>query len=151
MTRSRHARPDNEACRPRPMASRLVSAASLAVILAGAAAAWVLGPPTPGHRQAVLFAAAVCLSGSLLGWLVGVLSSRTAAGLVSGPLAALGLRLFPALAALGWLQAEGHDLRAAGADRLLVFFYLAALAADLMRIIMGLGSRPSRPRGDGAI
>lgn len=132
-------------------AARLVSLASPAVILAGAAAAWFLGPATAGHRHAVLFAAAVCLAGSIVAWTVGLRSSRSAAGRVSVPLAALGLRLFPALAALAWLQAAGADLRAAGADRLLVFFYLAALAVDLVLIIMDAVVRPVRPRGDEAI
>lgn len=132
-------------------AARLVSLASPAVILVGATAAWFLGPATAGHRHAVLFAAAVCLTGSIVAWTVGLGSSRSAAGRVSVPLAALGLRLFPALAGLGWLQAAGADLRASGADRLLVFFYLAALAADLVLIIMGAIGRPVRPRGDEAI
>lgn len=131
--------------------SHVVSLAGPAAILAAAAAAWMIGPVAPSHRQAVSFAALVCLGGNLLAWLAGLRRATSAAGRVTASLAGLGLRLFPALAALGWLQTSGADLRAAGADRLLVFFYLAALAVDLGRIMMERRREPRSPGSHGAI
>jgi hypothetical protein len=52
----------------------------------------------------------------------------------------VGLRIFPALVALGWLQTPaGSRLREAGAGEMLLAFYLAVLAADVILNIMGSG------------
>lgn len=119
----------------------------VAAIALTASAAWLIGPDLPDRRQALLFAAATCLLGNLAAWAIGLCPAGTAAGRAALPLAAVALRLAPALVALGWLQAGGARLRAAGAGELLVAFYLAALGADVARIIIrGRNSGP-RPRG----
>lgn len=130
---------------------RLGPLIALPAILAAALAAVVFGPGDAGHRQAVLFAATVCLAGSLGAWLVGRQPASTPAGRVTTALAAISLRLFPALVALAWLQTGGAELRAAGGGELLVFFYLAALAADLIRTIMGGSRVAQRPGPDEVI
>jgi hypothetical protein len=124
---------------------------ALPAILAAAAMSLAFGPDDPHHRRAVLFAATVCLGGSLAAWLVGLWQSTTPAGRVTASLAALALRLFPALVALAWLQTAGAELRAAGAGELLVFFYLTALAVDLVRTIMKASGKAPRPGSDEAI
>jgi len=122
-------------------------AAALAAIAVAACIAWLVGPDTPDHRQALVFAAATCLLGSIGAWASGLRSAGTAAGRAAAPLAAMALRLAPALVALAWLQAGGEKLRAAGAGEMLVVFYLAALGADLARIIIGGRNSGPRPRG----
>ena len=106
------------------------------------------GSGRPGHGRAVGFAATVCLTGAVAGWMVTVRPALTPMGRVTASLASLSLRLFPALMALGWLQAGGRDLRAAGAADLLVIFYLAMLAAEIVRTII-MSSRESRSRPGG--
>jgi len=124
---------------------------AVAAIALAAAAAWLVGPDTPDRRHALLFAAATCLLGTALAWAVGLRPPGTAAGRAALPLAAMALRLAPSLVSLAWLQAGGAPLRAAGAGEMLVFFYLAALGADLARIIIeGRNSGP-RPRGGGGV
>jgi len=125
-----------------------VTVAALAIAAGGA---WLVGPGTPDRRQAVVFAAGICLLGSFGAWAVGLRPAATAAGRAARPLAAMALRLGPALAALGWLQAEGSRLRAAGAGELLVVFYLAALGADITRIMIGGRNSGPRPRGEGGV
>ena len=96
-----------------------LSLASLAipvtVIAVAALLATAAGSGRPGHGRAVGFAATVCLTGAVAGWMVTVRPALTPMGRVTASLASLSLRLFPALMALGWLQAGGTDLRAAGA------------------------------------
>ncbi|MGI9178869.1 MAG: hypothetical protein ACR2IT_13560 [Pirellulales bacterium] len=132
-------------------ASRLGPLIALPVILAAAVAAVACGPGDAGHRQAVLFAATVCLAGSLGAWLVGRQPATTPAGRVTSALAAMALRLFPALVALAWLQTGGAAIRAAGGGELLVFFYLAALAADLVQTIVVSSRVAQRPGTDKVI
>lgn len=112
-----------------------------AVVLAAAAAvAWALGGDRPGRHEAVGFAVAACLVGLLGGWAAAQWRGGTPAARVSATLAVVGLRLFPALAALGWLQTPGGSrLREAGAGEMLLAFYLAVLAADVILNIMGTG------------
>jgi hypothetical protein len=116
-----------------------------------ATAAWFFGPHTPDRRQAILFAAATCLTGSVGAWAVGLRPTGTAAGKAALPLAAMALRLAPALAALAWLPTGGARLRAAGAGEILVACYLAALGADVARIIIGRRNSITRPRGGGGV
>jgi len=131
------------------------SAAGLAVTLAAlalaGAVAWLIGPDTPDRLEALAFAATACLFGSVAAWAVGLRPAGTAATRAALPLAALALRLTPALLALGWLQSGGARLRAAGAGELLVAFYLAALGADLARIIIGTRNSGPRPRGGAGV
>lgn len=125
--------------------------AAPATVLVAAAVAWGLDHETPDRRRAIVFAAGTCLVGGLAGWLVGLRPARSAAERVSTAVATITLRLLPALAGLAWLQARGAEIRAAGGGELLLLFYLAALAADLARIIM-VGSRGGRsPGADRAI
>ncbi len=118
-----------------------------AVVLTAAAAALASGPASPDQTRAIGFAAGVCLAGAFAAWFVTLVPATSAAGRVAAPLAAVSLRIFPALVALGWLQARGSGLRAAGADRFLVGFYLAMLAAEVIRAIIE-GRRGARSRGN---
>jgi hypothetical protein len=126
-------------------------AAAVAAIAIAAGLAWMIGPDDPDRGQALVFAATTCLAGSVAAGAVGLRPAETAAGRAALPLAAMGLRLAPALVALAWLQAGGAKLRAAGAGELLVVFYLAALGADLARIIIGMRNSGRRPRGGGGV
>ncbi len=116
-------------------------------VAVAALAALAVGPATPGRRRAIAFAAAVCTVGSLAGWAAGRRARATPAGRVTAALAAMGLRLGPALVALGWLQSAGGPLAADGADGYLVIFYLATLAAEVIRTIMN-ERRGARRRRD---
>lgn len=106
------------------------------VIGVAATVVWLAGPQGPGRHRAVLVAAGVCLAGTAAAWFVGLRPATTAAGRAALPLAATALRLAPALALLAWLQTHGADLRAVGTGELLLGFYLAGLAADVIRIII---------------
>ena len=77
------------------------------VIAVAALLATAAGSGRPGHGRAVGFAATVCLTGAVAGWMVTVRPALTPMGRVTASLASLSLRLFPALMALGWLQAGG--------------------------------------------
>jgi len=125
--------------------------ASMLALLAVAGAAAALGPDRPDYRRAVVFAAAVCLTGCLGAWLVALRPAVTPAGRVAASLSVTALRIFPALLALGWLQAGGAALRDAGGGELLAVFYLAALAADLGRTIMDSRGPARARRRDDAI
>jgi hypothetical protein len=111
-----------------------------AVLAVAAAVARALGGDHPGRNEALGFAAAACVAGLLGGWAAAQWRGATPAARVSATLAAVGLRIFPALAALGWLQTPaGSRLREAGAGEMLLVFYLAVLAADVILNIMGSG------------
>jgi hypothetical protein len=124
----------------------LCGTAALAVVLAGVSSlAIATGGKEPRLGEAVGFAAAVCLFGAFGGWIVARWPARNPAIAVAKGLGAVTLRIFLPLVALGWLQSGGGWLRAAGADRFLLFFYLALLATDIVLHIIGsrnsLGSR----------
>jgi len=125
--------------------------AAVAAIALAAGIAWLVGPDEPSRRQALVFAAATCLVGSIAAWAISLWPAGTTAGRAVLPLAAMGLRLAPALVALAWLQSGGDRLRSAGAGELLVVCYLAALGADLARIIIGRRNSGPRPRGGGGV
>lgn len=116
------------------------------VVFLAASVALGSGAASPERTRAIGFAAAICFAGAFAAWLVTLLPVSSAAGRVAAALAAVSLRIFPALLALGWLQARGADLRAAGADRFLVGFYLSMLAAEVIRAIMEGSSRDRKPR-----
>jgi hypothetical protein len=115
-----------------------VGTAVLAGVLGGAAGlALLVGGGRPRWSEAVGFAAAVCLVGALGGWIVARWpTTKPAIGVAKG-LGAVTLRIFLPLAALGWLQTGGRGVREAGADRLLLIFYLALLATDILLHIIG--------------
>lgn len=110
-----------------------------------------IGPDEPQRTAAIAFAAAVCLAGTVGAWLAASRPTDTAIARTVVPLSAMAMRLVPALAALAWLQTAGAAMRAAGAGRLLVIFYLATLAVDVIRTIIGRGNPDRRPRGDGGV
>jgi len=118
----------------------------LGVVAVLAVAAIVASPATPGRGQAVAFAAGVCGLGCAAAWAVGQIRSTSPAGRVTAPLAATSLRLAPALVALAWLQTGGRALADAGAGEFLVGLYLAALAAEVIRMIIN-GRAGARRRG----
>ena len=120
----------------------LGGAALTAVLAAAAGLAWAAG----ADPRAIAFAAAVCLVGAVGAWLLARWPTATPSMGVAKGLGAVSLRIFLPLAALGWLQAGGGELRAAGADRLLLIFYLSLLATDILLHIMG-GRNQRRDRG----
>ena len=115
----------------------------LAAAVGGAIA--ILGASPPQIR-AIALAAGVAGGGAIAGWLVARWGRGKAAGLaVAGGLAATLMRLFPVLVALGWVVSRNEGVGEGRADILLVFFYLALLATDvLLNIIGGAETRPSR-------
>ena len=116
------------------------AAVLLAVLAACSVAALAAGGGRPLWTEAVGFAAAVALAGSQAAWLLGRLPIRDPAAAVSGGLGGVAVRIRPPLAALVWLRERAPALAAAGADRLLLVFYLALLATDVLLNIIG---RPS--------
>ncbi len=121
----------------RSRAPGLFSAAGVIALAAVTAFFW--GWTSPERLRAIAFAAAVSLGGAVGAWFAGLWPATTPAGRVTASLATVALRIFPALVALAWLQAGGAELRAAGAGELLVIFYLAALAVEVIRTIMNRG------------
>ncbi len=129
---------------PVAMPSLTAPATTLTVVALAAGVALVRGGG-PGHPQAVAFAAGVCVAGGIAGWLVCLRPAVSASTRVAAVLGTVAVRILPALLGLAWLQKDGGELRTAGAGGLLVAFYLAALAADLIRTILesrGGGSGP---------
>lgn len=108
----------------------LVILLAVAGLAAGAALAW--GAGRPRWPAAVAFALAACLPGAVIGWGLARVPAEDPARAVAGALASIGLRILPPLAALGWLSTDGEHLREAGAAGLLVAFYLALWATDLL-------------------
>ena len=107
-----------------------------------AAVALAVGPDRPGWRSAIAFAAASCLPGALVAWIVTRLPIAAPAVAVAAPLAAITLRIMPPLIALAWLSAPQNTPVDAGAAPLLVGFYLALLASDILLHIMVRQSHP---------
>lgn len=126
---------------PKPLSElgwTVVGAAVLAGVLAVASGLAIAGGGQhPRSGEAVAFAAMICLVGALGGWTTARWPTANPAIGVAKGLGAVALRIFLPLAALGWLQSGGGELREAGADRLLLFFYLALLATDILLHIMG--------------
>lgn len=113
------------------------AAALVAVAAIVAAVILASGDRQPGRVQAVAFAAGICLAGGLGGWLAGRLRPVEPAVAVGAGLAAVSLRFFPALLAVGWLQVAGGRLAERGAATWILVFYLAVLATDILLHIMG--------------
>lgn len=121
-------------------------AALLAVAAATATIATAWCSDRPGWPQAVGFAAAVCLPGSLLAWAVARMPSADPARAVAASLAAILLRLVPPLVGLAWLSTGPRTTSTAERGGLLVVFYLALLATDIVLHMMGIRSGSRRPR-----
>lgn len=120
----------------------LTGAAILMAVLAGAAGvALAVGDGGPGRRRAIGFAAVICLVTSLGGWLAGRAAPADPARAVALGMGAVGLRIFPLLVALGWLQVAGGGLRTEGAAEWMLVFYLILLATDILLHIIGARSR----------
>lgn len=115
------------------------------VLAVGTTLAIAFGGGGPAWKAAVWFATGVSLVGSLGGWLLARWPTVNPASGVAKGLGAMVLRMFLPLAALAWLQSGGRELREAGADKLLLIFYLALLATDIFLHIMG--GRNSRGNG----
>ena len=129
--------------RPSELGWTLIGTVTLATVLAAATGlAIATGGDQPRLGEAVGFAAAVCLVGSFGGWLIARWPATNPANGVAKGLGAVTLRIFLPLAALGWLQSEDNGLREAGADRFLLFFYLALLATDILLHIIGSRNLP---------
>ena len=131
---------------PAPRGGLVGSLVLLAILAVAAVAALVVGPRGPRRMEAVAFAAAVAGTGSVAGWLVSRRQASSPAAAVGGGLAATALRLAPPLAGLAWLSTGGGEVRRAGADWLLVVFYLALLAASIFLDIIGGRFATPRPR-----
>ena len=126
---------------------RVGASVLLAVLAASAAVALAVGGGRSRWSEAVGFAAAVALAGSQAAWLIARLRPRDPAAAVSGGLGAVAVRILPPLMALVWLREADPGLAEAGADRLLLVFYLVLLATDiLLNIIGGPKPAPSGPR-----
>lgn len=123
-----------------------LGAAILVAVLASATAvAWWLRGPEPGGPQAIGFAAAVCLTGGLGGWLLARQPQRTPAAAVAGGLAAITVRIMLPLATLAWLQVTDGPLTGAGAATLVLVFYLVMLATDIvLHVTAGRVTRAAR-------
>jgi len=123
---------------PRDRVWTVTGAAILcAVVAGGATAAVAAGDRGPDRVRAILFAALVCLVAGLGGWFTGRLRPASPAHAVGAGLAAVGLRFFPALLAVAWLQGAGGGLAEHGGGEWLLVFYLAVLATDILLHIMG--------------
>jgi hypothetical protein len=107
-----------------------------AILVVGSGIAVGCGWTSTDRLRAIAFAATVCFTGACAAWCVGLWPATTPSARVTASLGTVALRIFPALFALGWLEVAGADLRAAGAGELLAFFYLAVLAAEVIRTIM---------------
>lgn len=91
---------------------------------------WAAGEPL--RMRAVAVAAVASGAGAFGGWCASRWGrGRTPAQAVSAGLAATVARLAPTLTALAWVT-NRPDLRRSGAGGLLVIFYLALLATDLL-------------------
>lgn len=125
----------------RPADRRRLPLSGLAILLGIAilavVVALVVGAGRPRWPAAVGFAMAACLPGAVLGWVLGRLPTKDPARAVANSLASVTLRILPPLVALGWLSSTGQSLREAGAGGLLVAFYLALLATDLLLHVAG--------------
>jgi hypothetical protein len=117
-----------------------------AVLATAVVIALAAGDGTPSSRRAVAFAAAVCGGGAVAGWLISRWPCRTPATKVAAGLGAMVFRLAAPLVALAWLQTGGRALHASGADHLLVGFYLALLATDILLNIL-LAEKRTASRG----
>jgi len=111
-----------------------------------AVAAIVIGD-RPGFVGALGFAILFTLPSCLAGWILAQPRARGAARSVARPLAAVAVRILPPLAALSLLTSQqAAALRAAGAGPMIVGFYLAMLATDILLHIMMGRSHTDRPR-----
>lgn len=113
-----------------------VGAFLVAVATAGGAAI-TAGDRRPESLEAIAFAAGISLAGGLSGWLLERSRPRAAGHAIAAALGAVCLRVFPALAALAWLQGAGGRLRENGAAGWLLVFYLTTLATDIFLHIIG--------------
>ena len=111
-----------------------------------AAIALAIGAGPAGLSVAVAFAAAICLPGSLAAWIVARVPTPIPARAVAASLAAMALRIIPPLVGLAWLSSGGQGSFPTGIGGLLVVFYLALLATDLLLHIMASGRSHRRPK-----
>lgn len=120
-----------------PAWTAIGAATLVAVVAGGVTAALAVGDRGPDRVRAILFAGLVCLVAGLGGWFAGRLRPSSPARVVAAALAAVGIRFFPALLAVAWLQSAAGGLAGHGAGEWLLVFYLAVLATDILLHIMG--------------
>ena len=120
-------------------AAALVAVLMLAVL---GGTLWAAGEPL--RMRAVMVAAVASGTGAFGGWCASRWGrGRVPAQAVAAGLAATFARLAPTLAALAWVTSR-PDLRRSGAGGLLVIFYLALLATDLLlHVRLAAGSTAS--------
>ena len=135
---------------PGPHTDRRLLLLGVAALVSTAAAvamiALAIGAGRPGWPRAVAFAAATCLPGSLAAWIVARLPTPIPARAVAASLAAIALRIIPPLVGLAWLSSGGQGSFPAEIGGLLVVFYLALLATDLLLHMMASGRSHRRPK-----
>ncbi len=139
MNQSDASRPDRQTADRERLRRLATGIAGLLATFSGsvaAAALWI--GDRPGFLVALGFAMLFTLPSCLVGWLIAQPGGGRAAGSVVRPLTAVVVRILPPLAALGLLTGDrAAPLRAAGAGSMIVGFYLAMLATDiLLHIIM---------------
>lgn len=130
---------------PIPASTSAGIALQLTALAVAAGIALACAGDRPQRGDAVAFAAGVCCMAIGGTWIAARRPGGTPAARTVASLGVVCLRVFPALAALGWLQTRGGTLRDAGAGELLVIFYLVVLAVDLILNIMGSGGGPANP------
>jgi len=131
-----------------PLLPGLLCLLVTAAVAAGCAVAF--GPDRPGWPGAIAFAAAATVPGATAAWILAHLRSHDPAPgvAVATSLAGTTLRIMPPLAALAWLSSRTGGQPDPAAAPLLLGFYLALLAADILLHIMvgmsaaGAGRRP---------
>jgi hypothetical protein len=130
---------------PIPASTSFGVALQLMGLAVAAGIALAGGWDRPHRSDAVAFAAGVCLVAVGGAWIAARRPGGTPAARTAAALGVVCLRIFPALAALGWLQTPaGSRLREAGAGGMLVAFYLTVLAADVILNIIGTrGNEPA--------
>ena len=123
----------------------------LAVLCLAVAFALATGDREPARLKAIGSMAGICLAGSLAAWFLARSAPTDPGRAVAASLGAVFLRLFPPLAALGWLQSSGREFRDHGAAEWLLVFYLSLLATDILLHMMVSRSpvrgRSPKPRG----
>ncbi len=138
MNESDASRPDRQTAERDRLRRLATGIAGLLATFSGsvaAAALWI--GDRPGFLVALGFAMLFTLPSCLIGWLIAQPGGGRAAGSVVRPLTAVVVRILPPLVALGLLTGDrAAPLRAAGAGPMVVGFYLAMLATDILLHIM---------------
>lgn len=129
----------------------LVGAVALACVAACVALiALACGDGSLSWQRTVAFSGGLVLTGCLAAWFIGRWPHRSPAMAVAGGLAAVVVRIMVPLAALAWVRFSDTGPRPAGADLLLLVFYLPLLATDILLNIMEMKRSGRASGGNGA-